>query len=50
MGEGKCVYRLLVGRSEGKRPPGRPNIKTDLGETGVNEANRIQLAQDRAQQ
>jgi hypothetical protein len=36
MGEGRCVYRVLVGRPEGKRPLGRPrrrwedNIKIDL--------------------
>jgi hypothetical protein len=35
-GEGRGVYRVLVGRPEGKRPLGRPrrrwedNIKTDL--------------------
>jgi hypothetical protein len=40
MGEGRGVYRVLVGRPEGKRPLGRPrrrwedNIKTDLRETG----------------
>jgi hypothetical protein len=38
MGEGKGVYRVLVGRSEGKRPLERPrrrwedNIKMDLME------------------
>jgi hypothetical protein len=38
MGEGKGVYRVLIGRPEGKRPLGRPrrrwedNIKLDLGE------------------
>jgi hypothetical protein len=38
MGEGRGVYRVLVGRSEGKRPLGRPkrrwedNIKMDLRE------------------
>jgi len=37
MGEGRSVYRILVGRPKGKRPPGRPrhrwkdNIKMDLG-------------------
>jgi hypothetical protein len=37
MGEGRGVYRVLVGRPEGKRPLGRPrrrlqdNIKMDLG-------------------
>jgi hypothetical protein len=24
MGEGRCVFRVLVGRPEGKRPLGRP--------------------------
>jgi hypothetical protein len=55
MGERRGVYRVLVGRSEGKRPLERPrrmwedNIKLDLGEIGINEANWIQLAQDRVQ-
>jgi hypothetical protein len=55
MGEGKGVYRVLVGRPEGKRPLGRPrrswkdNIKLDLVETGIDGANWIQLAQDRVQ-
>jgi hypothetical protein len=41
MGKGKGVYRVLVGRSEGKRPLGSPrhrwedNIKMDLGEIGI---------------
>jgi hypothetical protein len=36
MGEGRDVYGILLGRSEGRRPLGRPrlrwedNIKTDL--------------------
>jgi hypothetical protein len=40
MGEKRNAYRLLVGKSEGKRPLGRPrrryvdNIKIDLGEKG----------------
>jgi hypothetical protein len=47
------IYRVLVGRPKGKRPLGRPrcrwddNIKMDLKETGTNEVNWIQLAQDR---
>jgi hypothetical protein len=55
MGEGRGVYRVLVGRPEGKRPLGRPrhrwedNIKMDLREIGINGANWIQLAQDRIQ-
>jgi hypothetical protein len=48
------VYRVLVGRPEGKRPMGRPrrrwedNIKMGLRETGIDE-NWIQLAQGRVQ-
>jgi hypothetical protein len=55
MGEGRSVYRVLVGRSVGKRPLGRPrrrwedNIKMDLWEIGIDGANWIQLAQDRVQ-
>jgi hypothetical protein len=55
MGEGRGVYRVLVGRPEGKILLGRPrrrwenNIKLDLGEMGIDEANWIQLAQDRFQ-
>jgi hypothetical protein len=54
MVEGRGVYRVLVGRPEGKRPLGRPrrrwddNIKMDLRETGIDGANWIRLAQDRA--
>jgi hypothetical protein len=33
------VYRVLVGRPEGKRPLGRPNIKMDLREMGIDGAN-----------
>jgi hypothetical protein len=55
IGEGRGVYRVLVGRPEGKRPLGRPrrrwenNIKLDLREIGIGGANWIQLAQDRVQ-
>jgi hypothetical protein len=55
MGEGRGVYRVLVGRPEGKRPLGRPghrwedNIKMDLMEIGIDMANWIRLAQDRVQ-
>jgi hypothetical protein len=55
MGEGRGVYRVLVGRPEGKRPLGRPrsrwedNIKMGLREIGIDGANWIQLAQDRVQ-
>jgi hypothetical protein len=55
MGEGRGVYRVLVGRPEGKRPLGRPrrrwedNIKLDLREIGIDGENWIRLAQDRVQ-
>jgi hypothetical protein len=50
-GGGRGVYRVLVGRPEGKRPMGRPrhrwedNIKMELTEIGIDGANWIQLAQ-----
>jgi hypothetical protein len=53
MGEGRGVYRVLVGRPEGKRLPGRPrymwedNIKMDLREIEIDGVNGIWLAQDR---
>jgi hypothetical protein len=53
MGEERGVYRILVGRPEGKRPLGRPrrrwedNIKMVLREIGIDGANWIRLAQDR---
>jgi hypothetical protein len=43
MGERRGVYRVLVGKPEGKRPHGRPgsrwedNIKTDLQKVGYKE-------------
>jgi hypothetical protein len=49
IGEGRGVYRVLVGRPEGKRPLGRPrhrwedNIKMDLKEVGIDGANWIHL-------
>jgi hypothetical protein len=53
MGEGRGVYRFLVGRPEGKRPLGRPRrrwedkIKMCLKEIGINGAKCIRLDQDR---
>jgi hypothetical protein len=53
MGEKRNVYRLLVGKPEGKRRQGIPtrrwidNIKMDHLEIGVNVVDWIGLAQDR---
>jgi hypothetical protein len=53
MGEDKSVYRVLVGKPEGKRPLGRPrrrledNIKMDLQEGGRGRGDWMELAQDR---
>jgi hypothetical protein len=55
MGEGRGVYRILVGRPESKRPLRRPrrrwedNIKMDLTEIGIDGANWIRLAENRVQ-
>jgi hypothetical protein len=52
-GEMRNVYRLLVRKSEGKRPLGRPrrrwmdNIMMDLFEMGLKVVDWIGLAQDR---
>jgi hypothetical protein len=53
MGEGRNVYRVLVGKPEGKKPLERPRrrwvdgIKMDLREIGWGSVEWIQLAQDR---
>ena len=53
VGEDRGVYRLLVGKPEGKRPLGRPrrrlkdNIKMDLQEVGGGRGDWMELAQDR---
>jgi hypothetical protein len=53
MGEERNVYKVLVGKPEGKTPPGRPRhiwedgIRMDLRETDQGSVEWIQLAQDR---
>jgi hypothetical protein len=53
MGEERKVYKVLVGKSEGKRPLGRPRrrwedgIRMDLREIGLGVVDWIRLAQDR---
>jgi hypothetical protein len=52
---GEVLFRVLVGRPEGKRPLGRlrrrweDNIMVDLREIGIYGASWIRLAQDRVQ-
>ena len=53
MGERRGVYRGLMGKTEEKRPPGRPrrrwedNIKMDIQEVGCGGMDWIGLAQNR---
>jgi hypothetical protein len=53
MGKGSDVYRVLVGKPEGKRPLGtrkcrwEDNIKMDFQEVGCGGMDWIELAQDR---
>jgi hypothetical protein len=53
MGEERKVYKVLVGKPEGKRPLGRPSrkwedgIRKDLWEIGLRGVDWIRLAQDR---
>jgi hypothetical protein len=53
MGEGRNVYRLLVGKPKGKRPLEKPRrrgeygIRMDLGEIDWGAVERMHLAQVR---
>jgi len=53
MGDGRAVYRVLVGKPGVKRPLGRPrhrwedNIKMDIQEVECEGVEWIELAQDR---
>jgi hypothetical protein len=53
MEERRVVYRVLLGKREGRRPFGRPrhrwedNIRIDLQEGGCGGMDWIDLAQDR---
>ena len=51
--EGRSAFKILTGKSTGKRPLGRPrrrwedNIRMDLEEMGINAGNWVDSAQDR---
>ena len=53
MGENRGVYKVLVGKPEGKKPLGRPksrwedNIKMDLQEVRCGGMDWIDVAQDK---
>ena len=52
MEEARSAFKMLTGKSTGKRPLGRPrctwedNIRMDLEEIGINAGNWVDSAQD----
>ena len=53
MEEGRSAFKILTGKSTGKRPLGRPrrrwedSIRMDLEEIGINAGNRVDSTQDK---
>jgi hypothetical protein len=53
MGEERKVYKVFMGKPEGKKPLGRPRcrwedgIRMDLREIGLGDVDCIRLSQDR---
>ena len=53
MEDGRSVFKILTGKTKGKRPLGRPrcrwedNIRMDLQEIGINAGNWVDSALDR---
>ena len=53
MEEGRSAFKILAGKSRGKRPLERPrrrwedNIRIDLEEIGINAGNWVDSTQDR---
>jgi hypothetical protein len=53
MGQERNMYRVLMGKPEGKRPPGRPRrrwedgVRMDVTRTDLGSVDWIRLAQDR---
>jgi hypothetical protein len=53
MGEDRKLYKVLVGKTEGKRPVGKPRrrwenwMRMDLREIGWEDVKWVKLAQDR---
>ena len=47
MEEGRSAFKILTGKSTGKRPLGRPWRRWGLKEIGINTKNCVDSAQDR---